>query len=186
MTERRKGGETGVAAVQCIEGDAVWKAAEEKRWSRRLLDAALAVGSDQTKPGKPEANCKNPAAYLIEYKDGRRAAVLMLTGHTRNFLFAAQVAGRRELVATLFWLQDGRPYGHFSLLAQGIDRMIATGKPSWPVERTLLTTGILDAVMTSRFEKHKRLETPHLALAYAPGPAWTQPPRPKTGPQPKL
>lgn len=186
MMERRKGGETGVVAVQCLEGEAVWKAGEEKRWSRQLLDAALAAGSEKTKPGAPEKNCKNPAVYLIEYKDGRRAAVLMLSGHTSDFLFAAQVAGKREPVATDFWLQNERPFGHFTLLAQGIDRMFTSGKPSWPVERTLLTTGILDAVMTSRFEKHKRLETPQLVFAYAPGPAWTQPPNPKTGPQPKL
>jgi hypothetical protein len=186
MMERRKGGETGVVAVQCLEGDAVWKAAEDKRWSRRLLEAALATGTEKTKPGAPEKNSKNPAVFIIEYKDGRRAAVLMLSGHTGDFLFAAQVVGRREPVATNFWLQDGRPHGHFTFLAQGIDRMFTTGKPSWPVERTLLTTGILDAVMTSRFEKHKRLETPHLVFAYSPGPAWTQPPLPRTGQQPKL
>ena len=31
MIERRKGGETGVAAVQLIEGEAVWKAGEKRR-----------------------------------------------------------------------------------------------------------------------------------------------------------
>lgn len=186
LMERRKGGETGVVAVQCLEGEAVWKAAEEKRWSRRLLTAALARGGERTKPGEPEKLCKNPAVFLIEYKDGRKAAVLMLSGVTSDFHFAAQVAGQREPVATSVWLQNARPFGHFAILARGIDRMFTSGKPSWPVERTLLTTGVLDAVMTSRFEKQKRLETPHLAIAYAPGPAWTQPPKPKTGPQPNL
>ena len=180
--ERRQGGETGVVAVQCLEGDAVWKAAEDKRWSRKLLDAALAVGSDQTKKGDPEKNSKKPAAYLIEYKDGRRGTVLMLSGHTGDFLIAARLAGKKEPVATQFWLQDGRPFGHFTMLSQGIDRMFATGKPSWPVERTLLTTGMIDAAMTSRFENQRRLETPQLVLSYAPGPAWTQPAKPKTGP----
>lgn len=37
MVERRKGGETGVKAVQLIEGDAVWKAGEQGRWSKELL-----------------------------------------------------------------------------------------------------------------------------------------------------
>jgi hypothetical protein len=183
--ERRKGGETGVTAVQCLEGEAVWKAVEQKRWSRRLLDAALAVGTDRTKPGRPEMNCKNPTAFLIEYKDGRRATVLLLNGHTSEQLFAAQIAGQHESAATNFCLQGGRPYGHFTMLARGIDRMFSTGKPSWPVERTLLTTGILDAVMTSRSEKQQRVETPALVFAYEPGPAWTQPPNPKTGQQPK-
>ena len=41
MIERRKGGETGVKAVQMIEGDAVWKAGAEGRWSKELLISAL-------------------------------------------------------------------------------------------------------------------------------------------------
>lgn len=41
MIERRKGGETGVRAVQMIVGDAVWKAGEEGRWSKDLLISAL-------------------------------------------------------------------------------------------------------------------------------------------------
>jgi hypothetical protein len=65
---------------------------------------------------------------------------------------------------------------------QGIDEMFTSGKPSWPVERTLLTTGILDAALTSRFEQQKRLETPQLAITYPAGPAWKEPPLPKTGP----
>ena len=45
--------------------------------------------------------------------------------------------------------------------------MFVTGKPQYPVERTLLTTGVLDAVMHSRHQGHTRLETPHLAaIAY--------------------
>jgi len=41
MVECRKGGETGVRAVQLIEGDEVWKAGEDERWSKELLEAAL-------------------------------------------------------------------------------------------------------------------------------------------------
>src|SRR5262249_4740866 len=103
-----------------------------------------------------------------------------------DWVFAGRLTGKAEPVATSFWLQDGRPFGHFTLLVQGIDAMFQTGKSSWPVERTLLTTGILDAAMTSRFEKNKRLETPQLAIAYQPGPAWKQPAAPLTGPQPPI
>ena len=67
---------------------------------------------------------------------------------------------------------------NFSMLVHGISQMLSTGKAAYPVERTLLTTGILDAAMTSRFEKQRRLETPQLVFSYAPGPAWKQPPAP--------
>jgi len=42
MLERRRNGETGVKAVQLIQGPAVWQAGKDGRWSRRLLEAALA------------------------------------------------------------------------------------------------------------------------------------------------
>lgn len=181
LVERRRGGETGVKGVQTLEGDAVWKAAG-KRWSRSLLDAALATGT-RNKPGPPEQNCKQPLAFLIEYTSGLRAAVLMLSGHVQENLIAVRTVGTTKPIAIHFRLQNGFPSSHFAMLVQGVDRMFHTGKPSWPVERTLLTTGILDAALTSRFESQRRLETPHLAISYPPGPAWQEPPLPKTGPE---
>ncbi len=45
--------------------------------------------------------------------------------------------------------------------------MFLSGQETYPAERTLLTTGVLDAVMTARFKKQKRLETPWLSkIAY--------------------
>jgi hypothetical protein len=109
----------------------------------------------------------------------------MLNGYNRDWLCAARLTGKADPLVVRFLLQEDRPFGHFTLLVRGIDAMFHTGKPSWPVERTLLTTGVLDAAMTSRFEKQKRLETPQLAISYAAGPAWKSPPAPKTGPQPE-
>src|SRR6185369_16859907 len=44
FVERRNGGETGIRAVQHLQGPTVWKAAEEGRWSKALMRAALARG----------------------------------------------------------------------------------------------------------------------------------------------
>src|ERR1051325_1944343 len=51
---------------------------------------------------------------------------------------------------------------------RAIDAMLQTNHAPYPVERTLLTTGILDAVMISKVEKNRRVETPHLKIRYQP------------------
>lgn len=169
MIERRKGGESGVRAVTCLEGEDVWKAGRDGVWSRDLLDAA--VGCLENKPaGRPEEKCAEPAAFLIEHSDGFRSSVLMLNGFSSAFGFACRRKGRPEPEAAHFWLQEPG-FGHFSYLVHNIESMYLTGKETYPPERTLLTTGILDAVMTSRFNDHTRMETPWLSdLAYRCGP----------------
>lgn len=171
MVERRASqngyGEVGVAAVTCLEGDAVWKAAEDGLWSRELADRAIAViDADKKKEGTPEEHCPNPALFLVEYRDGFRGAVLMLTGFVTTFAYAARVGD--EIQATEMYLQTGLHHAHFSYLSLNIEEMFVTGKPSYPVERTLLTTGILEAALDSRYQGHVRIETPHLDVAYTP------------------
>jgi hypothetical protein len=161
MIERRRGGEAGVAAVTCLEGPDVWRAGAAGRWSRQLLDAAVACVASRP-PGRIEDLCRQPTAFLIEHVDGLRSAVLMLDGYTASFGFAARLQGKSDPVATEFWLQEPE-FGHFSYLAHNIESMFLTGQEPYPPERTLLTTGILDAVMTSRLEDHRRVETPWLA-----------------------
>ena len=170
MAERRKGGETGVKSVQALTGDAVWKAGTAGRWSWPLLRAALSRAEKGDLSGLPEAEIRNrtkdPDVFLVEYADGFRGTVLMLPALTEDFLFAGRLKGAEKPVSTLFWLQSGKPFGHFARLSAAIDRMFVTGKPAYPIERTLLTTGVLDRAMHSRAENGKRLDTPELAIRY--------------------
>jgi hypothetical protein len=83
------------------------------------------------------------------------------------FIFAGQVRGR-DPVACQFYLQQPDPFAHFAELTKAIDALIRTGHAPYPVERTLLTTGILDAVMTSKHRGGARVETPHLDIRYRP------------------
>jgi hypothetical protein len=178
MVERRRGGETGVSAVQCLEGPAVWQAARDGLWSRDLAEAACAEIADKP-AGTMEEHCPNPALFLVHYRDGLRGAVLMLNGYVRDLAYAARADG--AIQATEFYLQNGPPHAHFSYLSLNIEEMFLTGRPTYPVERTLLTTGILEAALTSRFEGHARLETPWLDVRYR---SYESIPWRPTGPRP--
>ena len=171
MVERRKGGETGIAAVQCFEGDPVWNWTEKNPWAERLLNAA-AARCPERKQGRPSDTVKQPYLFVLEYRSGLQAACYILNGYVTSAAFAADITGKGEPVSAQFYLQPGRPYGHFSGLVYFIEQMMITGRPSYPVERTLLTTGALSALFDSSYEnrsivkKGRRLETPHLDITY--------------------
>ncbi len=168
MVERRRGGETGIASVEWLERDAVWKWRDgEGQWSATLLEAALATGG-RVKPGRPEQNAKRPALFLLEYKDGLRTASYMLDGHVSEFEFAAELEGRPEPMATQFVLNSAsRPLPHFDGLVKCIEDLFVSGQPAYPVERTLLTTGALAFLFESR-ERQSRVVTPELNVRYKP------------------
>jgi hypothetical protein len=163
MVERRKGGETGVVSVQCLEGDEVWKARDEGLWSAELADAACEAIADKPE-GKMEDHAKEPAVFLIEHVDGLKSAILMLSGYVHDWSYAARVDG--QIQATEFYLQNEGPFSHFGYLSRNVQQYFQTGKAPYPPERTLLVTGVIDAAMNSRFEDHRRIETPYLNIAY--------------------
>ena len=92
----------------------------------------------------------------------------MANGLAGHFGFAAKLRGREKPLATWFKLEEVKPFGHFAYLLRAIESMIRTGQPAYPVERTLLTTGVIDRVMHSIAEGGKRFETPELAIRYKP------------------
>lgn len=167
MVERRVGGETGVAAVTCLEGDSVWAAADAGKWPLDLAEAALATIPDAGKqPGGMRGATPKPALFEVEYRDGFRGYVLMLTGYIETFAYAGRLAGG-EVQSTHFRLASGQPHAHFSYLGLNAEEMFVSGRPSYPVERTLLTTGVLEAALDSRYQGQVRVETPHLDVSYA-------------------
>ena len=162
MVERRQGGETGVKSVQCLENQDCWDFIERNAWVRRLFDAAIAH-SNTRKPGDLKALVKAPSVFHLEYNDGLQAAAFLLTGALDDFTVAVDVAGLAQPVATLMDLQPNPPYHHFGCLVKNIEIMFNTGVAPYPVERTLLTSGALDFALESRFQGHKKLDTPALA-----------------------
>jgi hypothetical protein len=163
--ERRAGGETGVRAVQALSGEAVWAAGLAGAWSHELLEEALSR-SHTVNIGRLRDNVREPIAFLLEYRDGFKAQALLLNGHVEDFTFAARVAGKKGAASTMHYL-PGRPaVKFFDGLVWNIERMFAAGRAVIPVERTLLVSGALEALLKSRHQKGARLETPHLDVAY--------------------
>jgi len=180
MVERRRGGETGVRAVQLLTGDAVWKAIDSGKISKKLLSSALSRSDtplglseldgrvqDLMADGVLPGLVKNPAAYLIEYRDGFRAAMLMLDGALKDFNFAAQVRGV-GVFSTQFLLTPIPNVTYSACLVQKIEDMFTTGRAPYPIERTLLTSGMLESCLDSKLQNSARLETPALSVAYHP------------------
>ncbi len=178
MIERRKGGETGVKSVQLIDGDAVWKAGDEGRWSKQLLTAALSR-SDSPKglsveDGRPQdlvgsgeirRLVKEPAAYFIEHNDGLKTTLLMLNGSVSDYTFAAKVKGQGT-ISTQFFLSPTPNVTYSACLVSKIEEMFVTGRAPYPVERTLIVSGALESCLKSRSQGGKTLETPQLAVRY--------------------
>jgi hypothetical protein len=162
MVERRKGEETGIAAVQCLEGEAVWQARDEGRWPGELGQAVFELLEDK-KEGSIEEQCRNPAAFILEYVDGLRATTLMLNDYTKQWGYACRIQGKTQAMRVL---TAGAPYPHFSYLGLNIQGMYLTGRPQYPVERTLLVSGALEALMESRYRGYVRVRTPHLDVRY--------------------
>jgi hypothetical protein len=171
MLERRKGGESGVKAVTCLSGKDVWKAGDDGRWSWDLLEAALSR-SETVNPGDIRENAGSmavsnykatpPLAFLIEYRDGTRGTVLILNGHVLDFTFAAKLRGESKSASCLFRLPQPPGARFFDAQVVNLERFFESGKAPYPAERTLLTTGILDAVMRSHQRGGVRIETPEL------------------------
>ncbi len=170
LMERRKGGESGVRSVQAVPGEAILKAEREGKWSRPLFDAVV-VASPTPYAGKvprPKEMSKNAVFYLIEYRDGTKATVAMGTGFTHEFACGVAIRGRDKPFTVQYVLQEEPPFAHFEHLLRAIEHMIHTGKPAYPVERTLLTTGMLDAALHSHADGGRPIETPEMAVSYQP------------------
>lgn len=181
MAERRRGGETGVVALQALRGEQVWQAMAQPNWSQggwdpRLFEACLArsqtlaqtpTGSHRyPTPAQIREWVKSPVAYRFEYADGLRATMLLLNGLVGDFAFAAKLPDHPEPLSTLFYLPPNPNVVYSAALMSKAEELFRTGQPPYPIERTLLTTGLVQAGMQSLAQDGQRLPTPHLAIRY--------------------
>ena len=196
IVERRRGGETGIRSVEALRGDRFWQALESGSWQgggwdQRLLAAALSR-SNMINPVRANYGVVFPSqkdmrrlapesyAYRFEYNDGMKATIIQFQGRrdqknagvVGDCTVAARLKGG-DLFSVLIYLPYYSMRNFFNPQVHHIESLFRTGKSPYPVERTLLTTGMTAAGIESMFQKQKRLETPHLAVRYQPTPEST-------------
>jgi hypothetical protein len=157
--ERRGPRETGVRSVREV-GAGYWSLPERERWGVPILQRL--IGEARTRKPRGPADTR---AVLVEYVDGTRAA-LVLVGEAfddAEFLLGARLAD--GTVTTGGLVLPGEPFDHFGYLVHALAEFFTTGKPPVPVERSLLTTGVVLQWERSRLSG-RLVEDPSLAIAY--------------------
>jgi hypothetical protein len=168
LVEGRKGGETGISAVEFLAGDAVWRAGDAGRWPVALARTAMAaeLGDRVGDLRGPIAGEKAvPHALLLTYKDGLSATVLKLGQNSNRWNVAVKL--KTEAAPRGVRIFNG-PWGNrnlFMALSHAIQSFFRTGRSPYPVERTLLASGVVDAAMHSAADG-KPVATPHLEFRY--------------------
>ncbi|MBY0588740.1 hypothetical protein K2X85_16325 [bacterium] len=172
MVEARRGGEVGVARVEFLGEEKLWQKGEAGAWSIPLADAAMRAELGPEAPGVRELSrtprFANPHGILITYRDGFQALMLKFGEDGIRWNFACQIDGEKEPRATRFHVGPWQNRNLFKALSHAIQIHFREKKPPYPMERTLLTSGILSAAMDSRFEGEKPVDTPWLNIAYPP------------------
>ena len=166
IVERRRGVKTAVKSVQFFEGDAVWNVLDDGLVSRSLFDAAMSV-VPRANGNVPNLQAPHEGLILFEYEDGFRGAQFMLQSVNRTAV-AVRLKGQKKPMAMQFEERTEPRHPHFAYLLKGIEQMMHTGRPAYPAERAVLTSGILDRAIQSRVQGGRNLATPELAINYQP------------------
>lgn len=179
MSERRRGGESGVKSVHALRGEKMWALLGSRPETMRLFTAALArshtmrapEGFTIVPPTLEWARQASPNAvgYFIEHTDGLQTTMLMCNGLVRDFTYAGML-GLGDLLSCQMHLPMpmfiSTTADFFNPLINHIEQMVLTGKVPYPAERTLLTSGMTLFAVDSLHAGEKRLTTPELNIAY--------------------
>lgn len=179
ISERRAGGESGVRSVRAIRGSTVWDRLAQRESTRELFFAALARShSAKAPPGYtvpprtldwPREAAKDVTGYFIEHNDGLRTTVLLCNGLVQDFTYAGLsdkiVSCQMHLpMPTLI----ASTADFFNPLVHHIEQMVLTNRAPYPVERTLLTSGMTLSAVISLWKDEALVETPEMNVSYRP------------------
>jgi hypothetical protein len=180
MSERRDGGEVGISSVLALKGERLWDylAKAERETTRQLVVAALnrshnlpvdggyptdPVSFDWARRALPDTT-----GYFIEHRDGFRTSMLLTA--IRDFNYAGLRKDTGEIVSCQMYLpmpgSSATTADFFNPLARHIETLVLEGKAPYPVERTLLTSGMVIGGVESLFRNQTPYDTPDMKVVY--------------------
>lgn len=180
MSERRRGGEVGIESVHALRGPAMWEhlATEDRTNTRRLMAAALGRShslpvtegyvSDPISVEWAQRVMPDTLAYFIQHRDGFRTTLFMAA--IQDFNYAGLRSDNDEIVSCQMFLPmptySATTADFFNPLTRHIEVMVLENRAPYPVERTLLTSGMTLAAVDSIHQGYAPVATPEMAVAY--------------------
>ncbi len=137
QVEARKGGESGVARVQFLEGDALWKAADDGLWSIPLATAAMTaeLGADHALTRSVALRGKTPGGEAVPihgirvwYRDGFGATALAVGSSGTRWNFACRLKGESTPRATAYYVGPWQNRNLFKALSHAIQTCFRDGR----------------------------------------------------------
>jgi hypothetical protein len=179
MSERRAGGETGVKRIHAMRGSQMWEALRQSDSTQKLFSAALSRSHtvkappgytifpptiDWARRASPEA-----IAYFIEHNDGFRTTIFLCSQLVEDFTYAGMTKDGQMLSCQMHLPMPPRSAttaDFFNPLAHFIEEMVINHDAPYPIERTLLTSGMTLNAVTS-LHRNAPLETKDLNVHYS-------------------
>ena len=113
---------------------------------------------------------REPVGCFIEHRDGLRTTMLMLNSLIQDFTYAGMVRDSGRVISCQMHLpmpmQNATTANFFNPLVHHIEQMVLTGKSPYPVQRTLLTSGMTLFGVESLSRGGARVETPEMNVTY--------------------
>ena len=178
MSERRAGGEVGIRSVHALSGDAMYALLATRETTAKLFVAALCrshnLPVDGGYPSAPitiswaREMLPNTKGLFVEHRDGFHTAIF-LTG-IQDFNYAGMRSDTGEIISCQMMLpmptRGASTADFFNPLCRHVEDMILTGSTAYPIERTLLTSGMVIGGVDSIAAGHVRVETPAMQVVY--------------------
>lgn len=178
MSERRRGGEVGIQSVHALRGENLWRKLESREITKQLFVSALMrshhLPVDNGFPTAPvtfqwaRTALPNTTGYFIQHRDGFHTAIFM-TG-IRDFNYAGMRSDTGEIIGCQMMLpmpgSSATTADFFSPLTGHIEEMILQGTTHYPVQRTLLTSGMVIAGVDSLAAGEQPIATPEMNVVY--------------------